>query len=174
MTGSFISSLVIGHRNSSGTGTETEIIVILSSSIFWRTLLRRPRDSEKLFVHEVEWTGQTGMAKRSGLETVSSCVTGETAPSHHPPKSKACSQPWPPLQSALPQAVSPAVQQELGAVMKTTSKTSASAAEAWQSCGLVALALAQCECSTAMQPHPGTGHCTKQRHWEGTAASTSS
>lgn len=101
MTGSFISSLVIGHRNSSG--TETEIIVILSSSIFCRTLLRRPRDSEKLFVHEV---ASTRKAKKSGLEIVSSCATGDTAPSRHPPKPKACSQPWLPPKSTLPQAVS--------------------------------------------------------------------
>lgn len=89
----------------------------------------------------MKWTVQTGKAKRSGPGIVRSCVTGDIVPSHHPPKPKACSQAWPPLQSALPQAVSPAVQQELGGVMKTTSKTRASAAEPWQSSGLLATEL---------------------------------
>lgn len=64
MTGSFISSLVIGHKNSSGIVTETEIIVIRNSSIFWRTLLRRPRDSEKLIVCEPDNTDMYGKEVR--------------------------------------------------------------------------------------------------------------
>lgn len=45
MTGSFISSLVIGQRNSSGIPEESVFTFVLSSSIFLRTLLRSPRDS---------------------------------------------------------------------------------------------------------------------------------
>ncbi|KAF2978252.1 hypothetical protein EK904_000586 [Melospiza melodia maxima] len=116
--------LILRHRNSSG--TETEVIVILSSSIFWRTLLRRPRDSEKLFVHEVDSTAGKAKRRHSSISP--------------PPKPKACSQPWLPLQSALPQVLSP-VQQELWGVMKTSSKTSGGAAEPWQSSGLGAVQL---------------------------------
>lgn len=43
ITGSFISSLVIGHRNSSGMPRHTESL--FSSSTFLRSLLRRPTDS---------------------------------------------------------------------------------------------------------------------------------
>lgn len=48
-----MSSLVIGHKNSSGTAAGMVSTVVLSSSIFWRTLLRRPRDSEKPMAHGV-------------------------------------------------------------------------------------------------------------------------
>lgn len=51
--------------------------------------------------------------------------------------------------------------------MKATSKTSASAAEPWQSSGLVATHLTQCKCNAALQPHPGTGHCSAGP-WDGT------
>ena len=47
MTGSFMSSLVIGQMNSSGIPEERESILALSSSILLRTLLRSPRDSER-------------------------------------------------------------------------------------------------------------------------------
>lgn len=51
MTGSFISSLVMGHRNSSGIPTQADFISILSSSTLRNTLLRRPRDSGKMLTY---------------------------------------------------------------------------------------------------------------------------
>lgn len=58
MTGSFISSLVIGHRNSSGMPEHTDSL--FSSSTFLRSLLRRPMDSTdtNIRTHKQEWNAR--------------------------------------------------------------------------------------------------------------------
>lgn len=71
MTGSFISSLVIGHRNSSGIPEERAFTLVLSSSIFLRTLLRSPRDSEKKLFCQGERTTGSLYASLQQIEILS-------------------------------------------------------------------------------------------------------